>query len=363
MKIAIVCHDLSGGGAERVAATLASGLVQRNHIVTLFVERETLENVAYVDRLVGMVLLDGKSRARRTWSLARHLRTGQYEIVYAINPLLTLQALVARFLSGAKRTAVIGSYHSFYSGLPGVLSKLSFFLTPLITRVANKTICVSNALKSNLVNYWYAREGGLLTIYNPVATSPLSAPFIGASGIPSDYILFVGRLTADKNPALALKAFAMLPERFSELCLIVLGDGPLLGDLKLLARSLNVYDKVHFEGYVVDPWKYYTNAKALLSTSNSEAFSLVIVEAMAYGVPIVATESGGPREILDEGRLGWLVPLGDEKLFSRALAGVIETPIAPDRLRARANEFRVASAVDAYEQSFRRIASNTQHKE
>ncbi len=363
MKIAIVCHDLSGGGAERVAATLASGLLQRNHVVTLFVERESLENVAYVDRLVGMVLLDGKSRARRTLSLARHLRIGQYEIVYAINPLLTIQALIARLFSGAKRTAVIGSYHSFFAGLPGLLSKLSFCLTPIITRVANKTICVSNVLKSNLINYWYARESDLLTIYNPVITPPLSAPFIGASDIPSDYILFVGRLTADKNPALALKAFAMLPERMSELRLVVIGDGPLLGDLKSLATTLNVYDKVRFEGYVADPWKYYKNAKALLSTSNSEAFSLVIVEAMAYGVPIVATESGGPQEILGEGRFGCLVPLGDEKLFSRALANVIETPNAPDRLRVRANEFGVASAIDAYEQFFRRITTSVENKE
>ena len=92
----------------------------------------------------------------------------------------------------------------------------------------------------------------------------------------------------------------------------MLGEGALRPKLEALARKLNISNKVIFKRYVTNPWPYYRNAKVLVSTSDRESFSLVLVESMACGLPVVATSSGGPQEILAAGRFGGLVPVGDE---------------------------------------------------
>lgn len=368
MKIAIVSHDLSGGGMERVAAILATGLAKKRHSVNVFIERKKLANIAYVDPSVSLTVLEGNSRIARICSLVRYLRAGQYDVVHTINPLLTLQVLMVRRCIGSKRVAIIGSYHGFANrGIPKrhrILSYISYLLTPIITRVTDKNICVSNMLKADLIQQMGAKPNNLLTIYNPVAAPQTRDECVQRTeDLPSNYILYVGRLTEDKNPALALRAFALLPERFSQFSLIVLGAGPLLKELHRLAEKLNIRDRVYFMGYVSEPWKFYRNAKALVSTSYTEAFGLAVVEALAYGVPVVSTKSGGPQEVLDEGRFGSLVPVEDEIAFSNAVADAIDEPPARDMLRARAAEYGVDRAVDAYEQLFSQIVIERQFKD
>lgn len=358
MKIAIVCHDLSGGGAERVVTILASELAKKKHDVSIFIEQKNLENIAYLDLSVRLTLLNGNSRVARLRSLVRHLRAERYDIVHTINPLLTLQVLMVRRFLGSKRAAIIGSYHGLFAQYHGLLGCFSYFLTPLITRLADKNICVSNALKFDLIAHWRAKQGNLVTIYNPVAVVRMSTEHDQrADRLPSNYILFAGRLTEDKNPALALRAFALLPERYSVFSLVILGVGPLRKSLDQLADKLHIRSKVHFAGYVPQPWRFYENARVFVSTSDAEAFGLVLVEALAFGVPVVATKSGGPQEILDEGRFGSLVTVGDDVALANALALAIESPPPPETLRARAAEFSVGRSIDAYEQLFSRIVT------
>lgn len=355
MKIAIVSHSLSGGGAERVAAVLANGLAERNHNVSILVEGSNTNEVD-LHSSIKLIVLKGRSRAARLCSLARYLRSEHYEIVHTITPLLTLQALTAKIFVRQPNTKIVGAYHGYghFSTSHGILGYLSYLLTPIVTRLADKNICVSDALKGDLIDHWGAKLNNLVTIYNPVLVPKLSVATsqdgAGATtNLPSEYILYVGRLSKEKNPTLAMKAFALLPERFSRLSLIMLGEGPLRGTLGKLADELNICQRVIFEKYVVDPWKYYVNAKAVISTSDRESFSLVIVEALAYGLPVVSTSSGGPQELLADGRFGVLVPVGDEKALAAGIMHAIDNPPSREMLRTRASEFSVERAVNAYE--------------
>jgi len=353
MKIAIICHDLSGGGAERVVAIVASGLAKKQHSVHIFIEHDRRENAAYLDPSVELTVLKGKSRVARIWSLVKYLRAGGYDVVHTINPLLTVQTLMVRRCADLERAALIGSYHGLFAQFHGILGRASYFFTPVITRLADKTICVSNALKADLIGRWGASQDNLVTIYNPVAV--VQRPVASTretDELPAHYVLFAGRLTRDKNPALALKALALLPQTLSSFSLVVLGVGPLRNDLEQLAERLKIRERVCFVGYVTHPWIFYQNAKAFVSTSDAEAFGLVIVEALAYGVPVVATKSGGPQEILDDGRFGSLVDTGDERALASALIHAINAPPPRDALRARAAEYNVDRSTDAYERLF-----------
>src|ERR1700685_933557 len=169
MKVAIVCHDLSGGGAERVVAIVATGLAQRKHNISIFLERQRLENIGYLDRSISLSVLEGNSRVARMRSLVRHLRGRQYDIVHTINPLMSLQTLMVKRFAALKQGAIVGSYHGLFAQTSGILGRLSYLLTPIITRVADKNVCVSKVLEADLIAHWGARPANLVVIYNPVA--------------------------------------------------------------------------------------------------------------------------------------------------------------------------------------------------
>jgi glycosyltransferase involved in cell wall biosynthesis len=362
MKIAIVTHSLSGGGAERVATVLAHGLAKRSHNVSIFFERSTAGD--YDPRSsVKLARLDGRTRLARLSSLVKYLCAGDYDIVHTVTPLLTVEALIALKYAGQSKTKVIGAYHRYgkLSISYGLLSNLSYLLTPIITRVAAKNICVSEGLRRSLVNNWGAKNDNLVTIYNPVhipvGPTPVPANRSDMGGkVAADYILYVGRLSKEKNPALAIEALAALPDTLSSLNLLVLGEGPLQGELEKIARDLKVDHRVIFKKYVVDPWDYYRNAILLISTSDRESFSLVIVEAMGLGIPVVATSSGGPQEILENGRFGELVPIGDKASLAAAIVRTIDKPPFKEMLRERAAQFNVRRALNAYEDLFKSVA-------
>jgi glycosyltransferase involved in cell wall biosynthesis len=364
LNVAIVAHAASGGGAERVACVLANGLAERGHKVSIFVEHNN-PHVMHLHPAIKFTLLKGRSRLSRLWNLTKQFRAERYDVVHTINPLLTLEAMIATACSRSSSTKLIGSYHGYchISSSHGLLANVSYLLTPLLTRGTDGNVCVSEALKADLVRRWGAKPNNLTMIYNPVlipgsSTAGVQGKSTASSTLPSDYILYVGRLSRVKNPTLALRALALLPERLSRFNLIMLGDGPLRGELEGLARSLNIFHRVIFVNYVSDPSEYYRGAKAFISTSYRESFGLALVEAMAYGVSVVSTRSGGPQEILADGRFGTLIPIGDEKGLATAIMHAIDKPLSSKILVGRSAEFSVDRAVLAYEELFSRVTGH-----
>jgi glycosyltransferase involved in cell wall biosynthesis len=110
-----------------------------------------------------------------------------------------------------------------------------------------------------------------------------------------------------------------------------------------------VADDVSLPGFVSNPYGYMARANLLALSSNYEALPTVLIEALACGCPIVATDCpGGVREILDGGRWGRLVPLGDHEAMKDAILRTLDDPPKPERLRRRAMEFHVDRVVDRY---------------
>ena len=120
-------------------------------------------------------------------------------------------------------------------------------------------------------------------------------------------------------------------------------------NLKSLAASEGIGDRITFPGFVIDPWPFFENADLFVLSSDFEGFGLVLVEAMSCGVPVVSTDcESGPREILADGEFGKLVPCNDVEALAKAMAETLDAPLESDRLKARAAELSGADAADRY---------------
>ena len=121
--------------------------------------------------------------------------------------------------------------------------------------------------------------------------------------------------------------------------------------LLALVKELRLEERVDFPGFMENPYAFLAKADLFVLSSRNEALPTVLIEAMACGCPVVSTDCPfGPREILDGGRLGSLVPVGDSKALADAMARALDEPPRPDALRERASFFSVDRAVDRYEE-------------
>lgn len=215
-------------------------------------------------------------------------------------------------------------------------------------------IAISHGLARQFVALTGHDPSGVHVIHNPAVTpelaqraaEPLEHPWIGSDRPP--LIVAAGRLTAQKDYPTLLRAFAGL--RAQRPCrLMILGEGELQGALQQLVDELGITADVAFLGFQSNPWRYMRHAAVFVLSSAWEGFGNVLAEALSLGVPVVSTDCPhGPREILQDGRLGALVPVGDAEALGVAIAATLDHP--PDRasLIAGARPFAQAAAGDRY---------------
>jgi glycosyltransferase involved in cell wall biosynthesis len=156
----------------------------------------------------------------------------------------------------------------------------------------------------------------------------------------------VGRLVASKDFPVLIRAFAEVKTEVPSL-LLVLGEGEQRPVLEQLIAELKLGNDVVLPGYTPNPYAHMARAKLFVLSSAYEAFGNVLVESLAAGTPVVATDCTGPREILQDGSFGELVAVGDAEALARAMVKVLRSggPIPPsDYLK----QFQLESVVDAY---------------
>jgi glycosyltransferase involved in cell wall biosynthesis len=157
-----------------------------------------------------------------------------------------------------------------------------------------------------------------------------------------------GRFVEQKQFSVLLKAFKLLT-RHSDVRLALAGKGPLKEDLHNLAVALDIEDRVDFLGFVPNPYKYMRRASLLAVSSRYEGFGLILTEALACGTPVVSTDCpGGPSDILDDGKYGELVDVGDPRGLADAMARTLSDPPESDRLVERARHYDVEKVADRY---------------
>lgn len=154
------------------------------------------------------------------------------------------------------------------------------------------------------------------------------------------HILAAGNLVAVKNVALLIEAYAEARKASKLPPLHIAGDGPMRAELEGLAQALSVGTQVRFLGRLnrCELRTQMQTAHAFVVSSDTETFSLVVIEAMACGTPVIATRCGGPDELIVEGT-GKLVPIGDQAALATALADVRDSQFDRQAIRAHALRF------------------------
>jgi glycosyltransferase involved in cell wall biosynthesis len=357
-RIAIYVPALIGGGAERVAALLATALSAAGHQLTLVVDFESPHNEGFVDSAIERVTLAG-AHASDVLRLADFLKTRQPEIVLAVGAATNIKLVAAHMiarLTGGTSARIVLSYHGPSTHGSGWLGWAGYPLAPLLTRYASQTVCVSDDLVRHIVQDWRGARRRIVRIYNPIAVDraePARDERTLAARPPM--VIAVGRLVAQKDYATLIKAVALL--RDDGVRLAFYGEGPEEAALRELAERLGIAGRVDWYGYVVDPWSAYAAARCFALSSQNEAFGNVVVEALASGLPIVSTACGGPTEILDGGRYGTLVPIGDAVALSAGIARALREPGDPAPRLERARDFAAPVIAARYVALFEDVLS------
>ena len=248
-----------------------------------------------------------------------------------------------------RHVRVVATLHKLF-GTKGRQSRISSFYP-----CADVLVGISAKISAGLARIAGVPTDQIRTIYNPIvsaaliekACEPVDHPWLNGTDRP--VVLAAGRLVEEKGFHTLLSAFAMLFER-RDVRLIVLGKGPELSGLLSQAEDLGVRQYVDFPGFVTNPYAYMAKANLFVLSSRVEGLPTVLVEAMACGCPVVSTDCPfGPAEILEEGRLGELVSVGDPRALADAMDRTLNLP--PDRsaLLERAKCFGVEQAIDQYE--------------
>lgn len=362
--ILIFIPSFGDGGVERMMANLANGLAQAGAEVVIAAKRW---DAPYLDRLSPAVrrltLPEAKDKAM-VQPLLDFLRAERPDAVLSAKERDDRIALAAksRFGEGAPR---------FYPRIGTSLgsrerSRTSFWLKDWFKRRALRRlyahadglIANSEGVARELVDYAGLPLDRIHIVPNPAATpdiatlarAPVDHPWLAPDAPPT--ILGIGRLCRAKDFSTLIRAFALL--RADRPCrLMILGEGGQRPTLERLAARLGVEADVALPGFVANPFAYLARASLFALSSQREGCPNVLIEALAVGVPSVATDCpSGPREILADGLYGPLVPPGDAEALAQAMAQTLDRPPEPERLRAATARYTVENSARAYLRAF-----------
>ncbi|MDX7950457.1 glycosyltransferase [Lichenihabitans sp. Uapishka_5] len=353
LKILFYIHALAGGGAERVWSVMASRFAAGGHEVILAVDYDAAQNVSFVDAAVRVVVLGG-NHLQSVWRLRGLLRAERPDIAISALAAANVKLALAAALCGRLDRTIL-TYHGYAETEPQRLSQIGFRAAAVLTRITARTVVVSDGLGTYLRQRWHASASRMARIYNPVQVTPGGATTVAALEARPPVILAAGRFVSYKNFTGLLEAFAALPRPDARL--ILLGDGPQRALLAEAVVRLGLEGRVEMPGYVPEPWRHFDRARCFVLPSSSEPFGLVLVEAMARGLDVVATDCHGPREILADGLHGALVPCNDPAALTAALAAALRKPSAPERRIARAQDFDADTATNHYRDLFHSVVA------
>lgn len=384
-SLALIVRTLEGGGMQRIILLLAEAFAKtgiRVEILTGHDAKTTFKlppgtSIRCLPRSSmlssSLALLKARPRDalrllplltplkpdmfRRLPALIAYLRTVRPDAVLTAGTQSNLAAIIARAAAGIPARLVISEHNTlsivarrghgiFRWAYPGLVRR--FYPE------ADAVAAVSRGVAQDLAQIAGLSEEQITLIYNPVDAEAI----VHAGKMPAEHpwltdhscqiVLGVGRLHRQKDFPTLIRAFA-IARKERDLRLAILGGGSERKMLETLCQQLGVQDDVFMPGFVDNPFIWMSRASLFVLSSAWEGFALVLVEALASGCPVISTDCpNGPREILQDGTYGSLVPIGNSEAMAAAMLATLAAPPDAVRLRARAAEFSVSATVAGY---------------
>jgi glycosyltransferase involved in cell wall biosynthesis len=389
-RIALILPALTAGGVERSTFSLAAGLLARGLAVDLVVYKpdgpmraELPTSIRVVPlracsslmaRLhalaadpvgIGVMLLPVlavrrvPNAYRYLPALVEYLRTTRPAALITAFPFENLLGVAARRLAGTDTRLIVTERNTTTRSTREGTKRKRRFLPSLLLRqypMADAVVAVSDGVADGLATTTGLSRHRITTIYNPVvsqdmpakAAEPAPHPWLEPGQPP--VVMGLGRLVPQKDFPTLIRAFARVrAERPARLLIVGPGSADAQAELRALATALGCDEDTDLPGLTLNPFAYLARAGVFVLSSLHEGLPGVLIQALACGCPAVSTDCpSGPAEILDGGRYGTLVPVGDDAAMAEAILATLAHPPERSVLAARGAEFSVDRAVERY---------------
>jgi len=330
IHIGLFLPSLVGGGAERVMLNLAKQFLRRGIKVDLILVNEKGELVNQIPP--GVNVIDFKAK-RMFYSLPKmilYLRKYQPDYLLSSLDLANLISILVVKVSRLSTKVIV----RLVANLPSLKfsqfkKRFERWLLGKLLPQADKIISISKGTAQNFSEILPVNSADIEVIYNPIISDALifaaneQISFSGFNIKNTSFILGVGRLVPVKDFFSLIKAFSIVRKK-KKVKLVILGEGELRVELEKLVSDLGLTEDVYIPGYISNPYPFMKYASVFVLSSAREGLGNVIIEAMACGCPVVATDcKSGPRELLNDGEYGHLVKVEDVEAIANAISQVL----------------------------------------
>jgi glycosyltransferase involved in cell wall biosynthesis len=354
--VALIVPFLGSGGVERNVVNLAQAFMDVGISVDLVVMSKGGGPFAsQIPRGVNLVELSTGNIWSGIVGLRRYLiQMSPTAVLAALTP-ANIAAVVGRALSKTQARVVVSVHIAV--AVARSTSPVKAVARPLLYRHvlgrADSVVAVSHGVAETLKRFGI-REGKIRVIYNPIVNASLYERAKGMvdhewfkdHSIP--IIVGVGRLHKQKGWPTLLRAFRQV-RNVRAARLVIIGEGDERPRLERLIRELALTSDVQLLGFQSNPYKFMARADVFVLSSSWEGLGNVIVEALALGRRVVATDCpSGPREILVDGKYGRLVPVGDPDALASGILATLDAPFDEAAAKERAKDFAVDRVAQQY---------------
>ncbi|MAR90182.1 MAG: glycosyltransferase [Pseudomonadota bacterium] len=327
-KISLFLPSLRGGGAERVMLTIANALAEKAFQVDLVLVHAEGPYLHQVSAKVNVVDLNCNRVIGALPGLIRYLARARPDAMISTMRHVNLVAITAKLIVHPTMTLLVREANAMprasNSHLP-LKERLLPFMMGFLYRRANRVIAVSQGVAAGLTQRLELPPELIQVVYNPVvdeeifrlARQPVVHPWLQNKTCP--VILAVGRLSPQKDYETLIGAFAKI-HRVRPARLIILGEGNRRDELQAMIAELGLKGVVDLPGFQENPFPFLAAADVFVLSSRWEGLPNTLIQALALGTPVVATDCpNGPAEILEYGKWGPLVPVGDSAALADAI--------------------------------------------
>ena len=360
-KIALLLPDLKAGGAQRVFLNLASEFGKKDIAVDLLLLTYYEDLIDQVPENVNLTILNHRTANNLLtkllqltlsgFRLRKYLKEIQPDVIMSSLTGTNIFLLLLVKLMQLPIPVIIREANT----VDNINSKFVKLLVKIFYPWANHIVCVSSTIRNGLLSIGISPHKAT-TINNPVdieqinlrANEPTNHEWITNGQAP--LIVAIGRLSRQKGFDILLQAVSKVRKQIN--CnLIILGDGPLRPELENLCQQLDIKDNVDLIPFTSNPYSYLKAANLFVISSHWEGFVNVLLEAMALGTSVVATDcESSPREILKDGSIGKLVPVGDIDSMASAILYTLSHPQDSSLLKQRCSDFAIDKVGAKYEE-------------
>lgn len=357
VDLAIFLATSGHSGVDRVFKNLVPALAKRGLSVDLLGIRNHGPDYSEVGDMARRITFDASHVYSAIPHLVKYLKEVLPRVVLSDKDRVNRAVLVSKFLSGAssriyfRQGTTVSIDLASRKGFDRLLQRYSM---KNLYKHSNGVLVPSAGAAKDFLNLSNLDADFIHVVPSPIvksnmgllANEEISHPWFLNGELP--IILGVGELSSRKNFASLVRAHSLVLDDV-QCRLVVLGRGRQRSNLIELTKRLGTTDFVDFPGFVTNPYPYMTKASAFALTSKWEGLPVALIEALALGVPAVATDCpSGPAEILANGRYGPLVPLDDDAALAKSIVEILRHPPSKGKLKEAVSQYTVDNSVHSY---------------